>query len=285
MKTVSIPTFVIFALSSSFGLADIADQQSLKLFCYDSPAEATWSNALPATFEGAVRGRNLHHEVDEHGQGIIWGWAHWIKVDDPPIATEGASLDSAFKFDATAHLVVFREFWTYDQDSTGKLQKKDWVRRTVCHITAEAPTGKTPSLQVAAERDRSGHLRVVGFDAAAHSNKTGAEAIRWDGRTIGWVSVAWSAQQDLLRTDYRWYDPSENSALAANTQNALRLKRPLYVAPRGGLDLSWAFVLSESPIERKSGFEPPAEQRVFVLPPFESGPNEQTQQGVGEGRD
>ena len=252
-------------------------QNPLHLYCQDCPAKNSWGKVTSDTFDGAVKSRRLHHEIDEQGEGVLWGWAHWLEVEGRPYTTQQASANEEFHFRPLAHLLIFREFWTYERDTNGKLRKKEWVRRTVCHLKAGDAEDKISAIRVNGSRKSNGGYKKEIFHGAAHSNQNGAEPVTWKGKTIGWASVAWASKDAnngngvRLETAYRWFTPSQKQ-FASSKENVLRLDKPVYTKNGGQFGLQWNFAFFESfeaGVHKEEGYRLPRLSEKFVLPEAE----------------
>ena len=244
------------------------DSDHLHLFCLASPGKSSWTKAMPSSFEESICLRRVHHEIDEHGEGVVWGLAHWVDIEDPPLAPEQAEMGEQFTFKAVAHLLVFREFWLYEKDSSGKLQKKEWVRRTVRHIRTGEERGNATSVMVKQYERADGKYEIEGFNAAAHSNRKGFDAIHWNGKAIGWVSVALLANGTTLTTDYRWH-PGSDQDKSSDKRNTLSLRNRSYHGKGGFRELRWSFASFQNREKKEAGFDPAGLVRSFVLPQAE----------------
>jgi hypothetical protein len=74
MKTSALTVGAVALLSQGRALAvDGGDSSSdgMLLICIDEPANVSFDNAWPATWEGAIRSRNIYHETDAWGEGIV----------------------------------------------------------------------------------------------------------------------------------------------------------------------------------------------------------------------
>jgi hypothetical protein len=230
---------------------------ALRILCVDSPALNTWKNATPETFEGAIRAREIHHEVDEHGEGIRWGLAQWVVVHNPPHQRDEVGIPGRFDFRATSHLVVFREFWTYGKDGKKGL-KKEWVRRTVAHLTAGGPEEDDPAIRYGVEHEG---IKSVPFAAEAQANQGNAYPISWKGKTIAWIKSGWTARGTRYEADYECFRNQEDVVAARGG------KRIVSRLALGSIYLSWGFVVRRSP----DGIEPdlgsPGVRPNFIIPP------------------
>lgn len=268
MKRALLPAIFILATFAFTGLvlcrAD-ADESSWGYYCQDSPALNTWKDAWPESFDGAIRNSQIHHEIDEHGEGIVWKMAHWLVVHNPPHQRDRVELSANFEFRATAHLAVVREFWTYRPDDKGKLRKAEWVRRTVAHITAGGSREEDPAIRASATRDprsKSGFKRSL-FDSEAWSNNAGAHPIAWKGKTLGWIAVSWTARDAWLRTNTWWLKAGEDDHLAQLTTKIQ--PKPDY----GGHNLSWNFAVRKSAEGIEQDLGSPSERPDYKLPPMD----------------
>lgn len=255
MRSASICICVIAAWGGSLLGALSREKESespFRLFCWASPAPNSWKVATPETFENAIRSKQFHHTTDEHGEGIRWGLAQWTEVHNPPHQRDSVAGRDPFVFRVTSHLLVFREFWTYENDPDGRPRKKEWIRRTVAHITAGGPNEEDPAIHVWAKdigKTRPGK-RVNQVTASARSNRGSDLSIRWKGTTIASVAVdwTWNAPNNELETDYRVV---KNGRIVGSGDNSLH----------------WGFALRKTADGISSVRESPRTRPDFILPP------------------
>ena len=236
----------------------------------DDPAQKTCEDAFPETLDGAMFPHTLHQELDAHGEGMVWKMADWVELHNPPRANDRTGLSESFEFRATAHMAVFREFWTYEQLPGGKIRKKDWVRRTVAHITAGGTDKSSPIIQVSGSGASPSRPKLSSFSAAAQSNVKGAHAITWKGKTLGWIAVSWSARKYRLATDARWMEVGLNDSMAkASTNFSENYNYKPGLKSRSHI-LTWGFVVWPSNTKVDPGFEWPASRPDFKIPPLDN---------------
>jgi hypothetical protein len=176
------------------------EQSRMRLYCIRSPDQIRIERAHPETFE-ALYQPVLLRALDEHGEGIEWSAAHWLEVHDPPTQGDSAALPATYEFRATAHLAVLRSFWTYEKTDHGKFRKKEWVLRTVAHVTAGGAGDGAPVLRASAWLDAKGKLHGSSLeDAQAFSNAGQPVTIFWKGKPIASVDVSWKVENGQLVT-------------------------------------------------------------------------------------
>jgi len=264
MRNVSI-VVILCLFNILFSNIVHAEEGGLRLYCVVSPVKSEWAEASPLTFEKAIYDKVLHQELDEHGEKIVWSAAHWVEVNEPILETNNVALDEEMKYEVKSHLVIFRGFWTYDKDGN----KKEWVRRTVNHITAGAADGRN-TLKVSTEKITSGRYRIVKPEGDACSNVLGSQEIKWKGKTIGWASVAWLVREGNLLTKWMWYHSNVNPLYIKDTRNILHLKgrHDYNTSITDGKKLDWSFVLSRTGIGNSTNYHDPAQdERNIIIPP------------------
>jgi len=239
------------------------EKTAWRIFCFASPALNTWKNATPASFEAAIRARDLHHEVDEHGEGIVWGLAHWVEIHNPPHQMDSVGFPGGFEFRATSHVLVFRECWTYVKDSKGALRKKEWVRKTVAHLTAGGANEEDPALRYRVEHDSrtKSKFKEVPFDSHARSNRGEPYPIVWKGKTIAWITSGWIARGNRFEADYGCIR-SGKKGVPAKTGN-----RAGPMPTEGSIYLNWSFVVRRSAAGIKPDPGSPGIRLNFIIPP------------------
>lgn len=249
---------------SHSALAQVKEVESAwRIYCFASPAPNTWKNATPENFEGAIRSKSFHHEVDEHGEGIRWGLAQWVEIHNPPRQRDVVDFPGRFEFRATSHVLVFREFWTYEKDGKGVLRKKEWVRRTVADLVAGGPNKEDPAIRYGVERNsrsKSG-FKDVPFAAHAHANHGEACPIVWKGKTIAWVKSGWTARGNMFEAEYGCFWSNQHLVPAKGG------KRIVPMLASGSIYLNWSFTVRPS----ADGIDPdrgiPDRRPNFVIPP------------------
>ncbi len=245
---------------SSSGLAPGAAREDggvFRFFCYHSPAKDSCGDAQPETFDGALMMAPVHRELDEHGEGVEWKVAHWLEVHDPPNQGDSVALPGAFEFQATAHLAVVREFWTYEADAKGGPRKKEWVRRTVAHITAGGEGENAPVLRVSAHLDGDSKIQSdTDFNTAATAVRYSPTLITWEGKAIAAIDVKWQAEGQWLRSYGTWTEAGQ--------------VRPLGTYARA---LNWTFGVWKAGRTPAidPGFRWPESRPGFELPPIDQG--------------
>jgi hypothetical protein len=241
-------------------------ESPFRVYCLDSPALNTWKNATPKSFEVAIRAQKIHHELDEHGEGIRWGLAHWVEVHNPPHRRDQVDIPGKFEFRATSHLLIFREFWTYKNDGK-KGRKKEWVRRTVAHLTAGGPDKDDPGIRYGFEDD-SEFKKGTGakpFDAKALANRGEAYPIAWKGKTFAWIKSGWAAKDNRFEADYECFrDEKGEVAIPGKKRIATRLAL-------GSIYLNWSFVVRRSPDGITPDLGSPGPRPEFIIPPKDEG--------------
>ncbi len=257
------------AFSMSLAAEQLPVAKTWSLFCQDDPAKSTCEEAFPTTLEGAMLPYILHHELDANGEGIVWKMANWLELHNPPRRNDRTGITESFEFRATAHMAVFREFWTYENGPGGKIRKKDWVRRTVAHITAGGTDESAPIIRVSGSVASPSRPNLSSFDAAAQSNVKGAHPVTWKGETLGWIAVSWSARKYELNTDARWMKAGLNDSMAkASTNFSENYKYEAGLRARNQT-LRWGFAVWPSDTQVDPGFKWPASRPDFKIPPLD----------------
>ncbi len=279
MKTSALTVGAVTLLSKGTALAEEGTGSSsggLLLVCIDEPANASFNNAWPSTWKSAVRSQKIFHERDHFGEGVDWSLVHWVELSKWPKRRDAVPAASGSHFgQAIAHMLVTKSYWRYDsfQPIPFAPKKKEWVTRTIAHLTAGGITKDHEMFQVTTSNETT----LVYADVKDNSNKKQPEPLKnWEGATVGWALVSLVVTNFCLRSDAvfvpKSIKKSDGFSYSLNVsaeivkgvgvsggfsyQTAFELSAP---PPASPIELNWTFAIRKNldNIDKSDNWQPP----------------------------